>query len=108
MTRKLVDKIAKKNFDKKCYFCDENNYHLLDVHRIVPGEEGGEYTDFNSLTVCANHHRLIHSGYLKIDRKYEKYFFSMGSYVVPALGENAYLELNNNFELFLESLKKEI
>jgi len=70
MTRKLVDKIAKKNFDKKCYFCDENNYHLLDVHRIVPGEEGGEYTDFNSLTVCANHHRLIHSGYLKIDRKY--------------------------------------
>lgn len=71
MTKKLINKKAKKYFDKKCYFCDENNYDLLDVHRITPGEDGGIYTEFNSLTVCANHHRLIHSGEIKIDRKYD-------------------------------------
>lgn len=68
---KKINKIVKKKFDKKCYFCDESNYDLLDVHRIVPGEEGGVYTEFNSVTVCANHHRLIHSGVIKIDRKYQ-------------------------------------
>lgn len=68
--KRKVDKKAKKHFDKKCFFCDEDNYDLLDVHRIIPGEDGGEYTEFNSLTVCANHHRLIHSGKIKIDRKY--------------------------------------
>lgn len=87
MTRKLVDKVAKKNFDKKCYFCDESNYHLLDVHRIIPGEEGGEYTDFNSVTVCANHHRLIHSGYLKIDRKYAS---TKGSILHYWMGDEEY------------------
>lgn len=70
MKKGLINKKAKKHYDKKCYFCDESNYDLLDVHRIIPGEEGGLYTEFNSLTVCANHHRLIHSGKIKIDKKY--------------------------------------
>ena len=43
---------------------------------------------------------------LKIDRSLEKYFLSMGSYIIPTLGEQAYLDLNNNFELFLETIKK--
>lgn len=43
---------------------------------------------------------------LKVDRSLEKYFLSMGSYIIPALGEQAYLELNNNFDLFLETIKK--
>jgi hypothetical protein len=65
-----VNKIAKKMFDKCCFFCKESNYALLDVHRIVPGSDGGTYTEFNSLTVCANCHRRIHCGDISIDRKY--------------------------------------
>lgn len=67
---KLINKKVKKHMDGKCHFCDVSDYSLLDVHRIVPGEEGGIYTEFNTVTVCANHHRSIHSGEIKIDRKY--------------------------------------
>ena len=49
-----MNKIEKKKIDKCCYFCEEKDYSVLDVHRIVPGEDGGKYTDFNTLTCCAN------------------------------------------------------
>ena len=68
--KKLINKIAKKKFDKKCYFCEENRYELLDVHRISPGENDGEYTENNSLTCCSNCHRKIHAGIIKVFRKY--------------------------------------
>lgn len=66
----LVNKVAKKKFDGKCYFCGLDDYACLQLHRIVPGEDGGIYTDFNTLTVCANCHNKIHDGQIKIDRKY--------------------------------------
>lgn len=56
----------KKLVEKKCYFCGEDNYDLLDAHRIIPGEEGGKYHDHNILVVCATHHRKIHSGCIVI------------------------------------------
>lgn len=68
--RKIVNKIILKKVAKKCYFCDIDDYALLDVHRIIPGEEGGKYTEINSLVVCSNYHRRIHGGQIKIDRKY--------------------------------------
>jgi len=69
--KKLVNKkILKKRF-KKCYFCSVEDYALLDVHRIVAGKDGGQYTSFNSLVVCSNCHRKIHDGQIKIDRKYQ-------------------------------------
>ena len=68
--RKLIDKVAKKKIEKKCYFCNEEDYAVLDCHRIVPGEEGGTYTDFNTVVACSNCHRKIHNGQIKIDRKY--------------------------------------
>jgi len=67
---KLSKKQIKKLYDGQCYFCKENDYALLDSHRIVPGEDGGKYTTFNTLTCCANCHRRIHAGEIKIDRKY--------------------------------------
>jgi hypothetical protein len=70
MSRKLINKIAKKRFDKKCYFCDCDTYELLDLHRIIEGSEGGQYSDFNTITVCSLCHRKIHSKIIVIDRKY--------------------------------------
>lgn len=66
----LINKVAKKKYEKKCYFCGEEDYSVLDCHRIVPSEEGGKYTDFNTIVACSNCHRKIHSGQIKIDRKY--------------------------------------
>lgn len=66
----LIDKVAKKHMDKKCYFCPCDTYDLLDVHRIVEGSQGGRYTEFNTVTACSLCHRKIHAGLIKIDRKY--------------------------------------
>jgi hypothetical protein len=75
----LIDKIAKKHFDGKCYFCSCDNYNLLDVHRISYDSNVNKYTDFNTITVCALCHRKIHSGIIKIDRKY---FSTSGKWVL--------------------------
>lgn len=67
---KLIDKKSKKKADGECKFCGESDYAVLDVHRIVPGEEGGRYTEHNTVTVCACCHRRCHDGQITIDRKY--------------------------------------
>lgn len=81
----LINKQLKKRRDGKCYFCPETNYDLLDVHRILEGSEGGKYTANNSLTVCCRCHRLIHSGAIKLDRKY---LSTSGKYVLHYWDEN--------------------
>jgi hypothetical protein len=68
--KKLIDKAIKKKVDKKCKFCGADDYCVLDVHRIIPGSNGGEYTETNTVTSCACCHRKIHDGKIKIDRKY--------------------------------------
>lgn len=67
--KKLIDKKAKKYVDGECLFCKEGNRALLDVHRIVPGSEGGQYTAHNSVTACSNCHRRIHAGEITILQK---------------------------------------
>jgi hypothetical protein len=79
MAKRLINKIAKKKFEKKCYFCEENNYSLLHVHRIVEGCVGGEYTESNTVVACANCHCKIHAGSIRIDRKY---LSSTGKYIL--------------------------
>jgi predicted HNH restriction endonuclease len=68
--KKLVNKKNLKKVARKCFFCNVDDYALLDVHRIIPGEEGGVYSETNSLVVCSNCHRKIHDGQIKIDRRY--------------------------------------
>lgn len=65
-----ISKEAYKKFHKYCFFCGEENYSALQCHRILPGEHGGTYHEINTLTVCASCHCKIHSGLIKIDRKY--------------------------------------
>ena len=57
-----MDKKIKKHSSGKCHFCEEKNYVVLDVHRIIPGEKGGKYTNDNTVVCCVKHHRLVHSG----------------------------------------------
>lgn len=67
---RLINKSHKKLAEKKCFFCGNDDYCTLDVHRIVPGSEGGRYTQHNTVTSCSNCHRKIHDGKIKVDRKY--------------------------------------
>ena len=57
----------KKKTDGKCFICSEDNYKVLDAHRII---EGGTYHKSNVLTLCVKCHRLTHNGDIKFDRKY--------------------------------------
>ena len=77
--RKLVNKKHKKLKDGKCYFCDCDNYKLLDLHRCQEGKDGGKYTEFNTITVCTLCHRKIHTDLIKIDRKY---FSTSGKWIL--------------------------
>ena len=85
MRNKLINKVAKKKAEGCCYFCGLEDYCALDVHRIVEGKDGGEYTDFNTVTTCVLCHRRIHDKQIVIDRKYYStagkwvlYFFENG------------------------------
>ncbi|RDJ35322.1 MAG: HNH endonuclease [Crenarchaeota archaeon] len=84
MGKRLSRKQLKKRTSKKCYFCDCDEYELLDVHRIVPGEEGGKYNDFNTLVCCALCHRKIHSNKIQI---LGKYYSTAGRYILYYINE---------------------
>lgn len=85
MHSKKSKKQIKKLYDKKCYFCPECDYNLLDVHRIIEGKDGGKYHEANTITVCCKCHRKIHSGKIKIFRKYTT---SLGKIVLHFIDEN--------------------
>ena len=55
-----------KRMDRACHFCKEEDYALLDAHRIIPGCEGGKYTRANTVTSCVKCHRKIHEGRIVI------------------------------------------
>jgi 5-methylcytosine-specific restriction endonuclease McrA len=74
-------KINKKTFKRsagKCRLCGEHTYELLDVHRIIPGKDGGKYTEDNTVAICANCHRKVHAGDIEIDR----WYFSTAGYLL--------------------------
>lgn len=68
--KRLIDKRTKKLIDKRCRFCGADDYCVLDVHRILPGEEGGTYENLNTVSCCANCHRKVHEGKIRVDRFY--------------------------------------
>lgn len=69
--RNLIDKVAKKKLAGVCHFCNMEEYAALQVHRIIHGQQGGTYTEMNTIVTCANCHTLIHNGQIVIDRKYQ-------------------------------------
>jgi len=63
---KKINKKQEKDSKKKCQICQYDKRAALQVHRITPGEKGGEYTENNSVVCCSNCHNRIHHGDLKI------------------------------------------
>ncbi len=64
----------KKNYKLargKCVLCGETNLNVLDVHRVFEGYKGGNYDHENTVCLCANCHRKVHAGEIKITRKYK-------------------------------------
>jgi len=61
---------SKKDFKtvaQKCHICGEDNYNLLDVHRI---NEGQAYSYANTACLCVRCHRLHHSKSIIIKKWY--------------------------------------
>jgi len=65
---RLIDKKSYKKGRGCCAICGSEIYETLDVHRWkVEGKDGGRYTKSNSVVLCANDHRLVHSGIITIE-----------------------------------------
>jgi len=67
---KIQDKKSFKKIEGKCRICGCDIYSTLDIHRIKPGNENGEYSIDNISIQCSNCHRRVHSGEIIIDRYY--------------------------------------
>jgi hypothetical protein len=84
----------KKNYkfsNNYCCLCGENDANVLDVHRIHEGSRGGEYYTENCCVTCANCHRKVHAGSIKIIRKH------------PTLSHRYYIEVLENDQIkFIE------
>lgn len=70
-TKRYSFQEIRKHVMKRCFFCGDRDYSVLDVHRIVPGEDGGKYTEQNTLVVCCKCHRLVHADKIVIEKKYK-------------------------------------
>ena len=68
--KKLINKQDYKHTAGECRICKDPCYEILDVHRLKPGAEGGEYVLGNVVAICANCHRKTHEGKIVIDRWY--------------------------------------
>lgn len=53
-----------------CYFCHEQDTHILEVHHIVPRRHGGSDNPANLVTVCPNCHE-------RLERLYDARFYQL-------------------------------
>lgn len=83
---RIKNKKTYKISNSCCCLCGENNQAVLDVHRICEGARGGKYDGRNCIVCCANCHRKIHAGEIKIVRKH------------PTLSHRYYIEVYENDE----------
>jgi predicted restriction endonuclease len=82
---------AKKKFTGRCLLCGEADQSLLDSHRVLPGEQGGQYRWENVMPLCSNCHRRVHAGAVKVKGRY----LSTGGYwlwLVEEAGEERWVE----------------
>jgi len=49
-----------EKFDYECFICGVPEYiKKLNMHRVIPGKNGGEYVEENVVLVCPKHHRMV-------------------------------------------------
>jgi 5-methylcytosine-specific restriction endonuclease McrA len=58
----LRDRIAKRD-GNKCKICGFSA--ALEVHHITPKSEGGTHKQENLITLCPNHHAMVHKGLIQ-------------------------------------------
>lgn len=84
---KIINKKNFKKYAKNCFFCNDKNLNILDVHRILEGSNGGTYHSQNVIVVCANCHRKIHANEIKIIKKHKAYN-SSSNYILECFINN--------------------
>jgi hypothetical protein len=65
MRRPRLQEVLKRLYGK-CLLCGESRYEALEVHRVVPGAEGGTYAEGNCVVLCATHHALVTAGAIRV------------------------------------------
>jgi 5-methylcytosine-specific restriction endonuclease McrA len=70
VSRKPTVQECRKKYDGRCFVCGEDDYIVLDAHRVVPGEIGGAYHWNNLLTLCACCHRKVTAGTIRVHARY--------------------------------------
>lgn len=61
--------ILQKNFDFKECMIEECTYNkTFDIHRFIPGKDGGKYEIGNMFAICPNHHAEIHRGLIFVNK----------------------------------------
>jgi len=56
----LLNLLKEDGWNGKCMVNTCNYELLLDIHRIIHGKDGGQYTRNNIVAICPNHHAEIH------------------------------------------------
>jgi len=65
MSEKFGSKKTLKRAAKTCIICGEDNYEVLDVHRLI---HGSKYTYNGTVVICSKCHRLHHAHVIHIDK----------------------------------------
>ncbi len=60
--------LIKKSDTNYCMIQGCHYNRTLDVHRLIPGKQGGEYEIGNMFAICPNHHCEIHRKIIKVEK----------------------------------------
>lgn len=65
---KLKELLLEKGWDGSCMVLNCSYNRTTDIHRLIPGKEGGEYTLENIFALCPNHHAEEHRKIIKLKK----------------------------------------
>ena len=61
--------LLKSLFQFQTCMVDGCEYGLtFDIHRLIPGKDGGKYEVGNMFAICPNHHAEVHRGLIKLEK----------------------------------------
>lgn len=56
-------KLHARGMERRCFICGDANEAVLVTHRVVPLKYGGDDSEENRVTLCANCHRAVNQIY---------------------------------------------
>jgi len=67
-SRRRLD-LLEKQFDfQDCMIKGCNYNRTYNVHRLLPGKEGGKYAIGNMFAICPNHHAEVHANLITLEK----------------------------------------